>query len=375
MSWIRESDRVRRHALRLGVGIAVTAAAVARSPAVSAQQPLSAPAQQSASDPAGAEVLFNDAKKAMAAGDYESACPKLAESYRLDPGTGTLTALAVCHESQGKTATAWAEFIQVVSDAAQAHRTDRERFAKQHIAALEPKLSKLTVVVDAAALTLSGLEVRRDGILVGRAAWGTAVPVDPGDHTIEAVAKGKQRWSTTTRVRETADSQTLTIPPLEDAPIVSPPAPATLPPASSDEDKSAATQPSPSLEETPGEPSSARSQRVIGIVVGAVGLAAAGLGTYFGVEALSKSSDANDLCPKSTCSNAQGVNDEDAAKSSALASDIALGGAVVAVAVGTVLFLTAPRRPSTSPAVGLAPKLLPGAPGSRLPGAVYSLRW
>jgi hypothetical protein len=332
------------------------------SPAVTAQQAQ----QRPANDPAGAEVLFTDAKKAMAAGDYESACPKLAESYRLDPGTGTLTALAVCHETLGKTASAWAEFMQVVSDAAQAHRPDRERFAKQHIAVLEPKLSRLTILVDAATEALPGLEVRRDGIQLGRAAWGTAVPVDPGDHTVEAIADGKQRWSTSAKARET-DSSTVTVPALEDVPVAPSPAPVMPSPTLANDDRSAATKASTAA--SPSEPAGDR-QRTIGFVVGALGIAAAGLGTYFGVQALSKSSDANSLCGGSKCSNAQGVADEETAKGSAWGADIALGGAIVALGVGTVLLLTAPHRSSTSATVGFAPLLF-----SRVPGAAYSVRW
>jgi hypothetical protein len=368
MSWIRGSDRSHRLAAQLGVALAT--AVVAHSPPVAAQQP--APA----TDPAGAEVLFNDAKKAMASGDYESACPKLAESYRLDPGTGTLTALAVCHESQGKTATAWAEFIQVVSDATQAHRPDREKFARQHIAMLEPKLSKLTLTVDPAVQSLPGFEVRRDGVVVGRAAWGTAVPVDPADHTIEATADGKQRWSTTIKVRDGSDAQTVTVPPLEDAPATATGAPPASP-SPSDEDRNASAKPA---DEAGSPRPSASPQRTIGLVVGAVGVAAAGLGTYFGVEALSKSSQANGLCPQSTCSNTKGVNDESSAKGSALGADIALGGAIVALAVGTVLFLTAPHQASTSTNARLVPLFFSSPIGARGlgtagSGAAYSVKW
>jgi hypothetical protein len=312
-------------------------------------------------------VLFNDAKKAMAAGNYDSACPKLAESYHLDPGTGTLTALAVCHESQGKTASAWAEFIQVVSDAAQAHRLDRERFAKQHIAALEPKLSKLTVVVDGGAQTLAGLEVRRDGVLLGHAAWGVAVPVDPGDHTVEAVADGKLRWSSTTKVREAADSQAVTVPLLEDAPVA-PAAPAPAPSPSLRGDTSG-FQPPELL------PPSSSPQRAIGFVVGAVGLAAAGVGTYFGIEAIYKAGKANTDCPGSTCTDAAGVSDESTAKSSALVADIAIGGAVAALAVGTVLLLTAPHTTSSSSTSARATPRLFFGPLGRGGAAGYALRW
>jgi hypothetical protein len=351
------------------LGVAFLAVVLLRSPTVHAQ-PLQQ--EQPVTDPAGAEVLFNDAKKAMAAGDYESACPKLAESYRLDPGTGTLTALAVCHENLGKTATAWAEFIEVVSEAAQAHRPDRERFAKQHIALLEPKLSKLTVIVDAAAQAIHGLEVRRDGLLVGRPAWGTAVPVDPGEHTVEAVADGKLRWTISSKVRE-ADSQTVTVPALEDVPVP-PPAPSVVPPPTSAGDASSG-ETRPREEPSPSQLPSANPQRAIGLIVGAVGIAAAGVGTFFGVEALSKSSDANGLCPASKCSSAEGLNDESTARGSAWAADVAIGGAIVALGVGTVLLLTAPRRGTSGSAVNVAPLLFSRAAGPRAAGPLYTVWW
>jgi len=81
-----------------------------------------------ASSIAVAQVLYDDAKAAMAKGDYATACQKFAESHRLDPATGgTLLNLAVCHEKMGKTATAWAEFIEAEALAHQYNRRDREK--------------------------------------------------------------------------------------------------------------------------------------------------------------------------------------------------------------------------------------------------------
>src|SRR4051794_35386626 len=87
-------------------------------------------AHAEARDPVAAQALFDDARRLMAAGQTAEACPKFAESQRLDPGIGTAFNLADCYEKSGHVASAWALFLEVVSQARASGESDREAAAK-----------------------------------------------------------------------------------------------------------------------------------------------------------------------------------------------------------------------------------------------------
>jgi hypothetical protein len=144
------------------------------------------PALAQGGSTAAAEVLFQDGRALYEQGKYSEACPKLAESHRLDPATGTLLTLALCHEGEGKLASAWTELMDVKGRARQEGRDDREKIASERADGLRPRLSTLTVEVPAEVAKTEGLEVRVDGLALGAASFGIAVPVDGGEHRIEA---------------------------------------------------------------------------------------------------------------------------------------------------------------------------------------------
>src|SRR3954469_14435563 len=126
-------------------------------------------AQSSTQGRAVASRLYDDASALMASGQTAEACPKYAESQRLDPQLGTLLHLGECYAKLGKTASAWTSFKEAADIAAQ--RSDkREDKIRERIAILEKTLSNLVIVVDASEP--AGLELRQDGELVGRAGWG-----------------------------------------------------------------------------------------------------------------------------------------------------------------------------------------------------------
>jgi hypothetical protein len=173
-------------------------------------------AQATGTEVALAETLYRQARDLMAQGKYDEACPKLAESYRLDRATGTLLNLASCHERQGKVATAWSEYADAIVAARRDSRPDRVKFAEDRTRALEPQLPRLTLVVPTDA-DGPDLELRLDGLTIGTAARGVPTPLDPGKHAVEAHAPKKVTWSKDIDVK-VGEQQTISIPKLLDAP-------------------------------------------------------------------------------------------------------------------------------------------------------------
>jgi hypothetical protein len=106
------------------------------------------------------------------------------------------------------------------------------KFAQEHMAALEPKLSRLTLVVPPEA-DEPGLELWLDGALVGQAARGVPTPIDPGRHVVAAKAPNKKEWIFALQVGEAADNKTITVPKLESATASPVPAAAATPPPES----------------------------------------------------------------------------------------------------------------------------------------------
>ncbi|HMR05739.1 MAG TPA: hypothetical protein PKA88_08170, partial [Polyangiaceae bacterium] len=163
---------------------------------------------------AAAVALYDDAEKLMAAGNYAAACPKYAESNRLDPQLGALVHLADCYEKNGQTASAWARWRDAI-DIAGRTNDPRGDVARKRAAALQPKLSKLVIQVPPAS-DVTGLEVRRDGAQVSRSLWGSSVPVDAGKHVVEASAPGKKKLVAEVVVGANAASVEFNLPALED---------------------------------------------------------------------------------------------------------------------------------------------------------------
>jgi len=253
-----------------------------------------AAAAQTETKAAVAEALYRQARDLMAAGDYEKACPKFAESQRLDPATGTLLNLAACHEKQGRLASAWLEYSDAAVAARRDQREDRVEYAQSRALALESKLSRLTLLL-AADADEPELSIELDGASVGRAVVGAPTPVDAGNHTVRASAPGKKSWSQSILIGAEADQQSITIPKLE----LGPPEPAAVParPASAP-----ITPSSPSPPTTNDELSNRPIPTSVYLAGGITLALAAGAGAT-GVVYLNRRSDFDDLAKTEPDSN------------------------------------------------------------------------
>lgn len=315
-----------------------------------------------AGDAALAETLFRDGRALMDKGDYAAACPKLKESFTQDPATGTLLALGMCQEQAGQTASAWVTFGEAATRAKRDGRADREEAARERMAALEPKLSRLTIDVDPSSASLDGLVVKRDGVAVGKPAWGSASPVDPGEHVIEATAPGKKPWKSAVTIGATADNQSVKIPALEEesgaARAVSPSAPA------------AATTGEAGVE--PGAASEGFPLRTVGLVTLGAGIVGLGVGTIFALRASSLNSDSktDNHCDANNLCDPTGLEKRNDAISAANVATIGFVAGGVLAAAGVTLFIVgAPKDAKADSArVEAAPAMGPGVAGMLVSG-------
>ena len=289
-----------------------------------------------ADDSAAAQALFDQAKKAMAAHRYADACPKLEESLRLQEAVGTLLNLADCYEREGKLASAWSRYLEVASKARAAGQGARARIARDRAAALAPKLSSLVVDVPSSSRA-AGLEIRRDGTVVGEAEWGEAIPADAGTHALEASAPGRKPWSQTVLVADGATTARVTVPELDRIPVETKEAPVAAP---------AAESPAPAALPPPAsEPSHVQGLKVAAVVVGGLGVVGVGVGSAFGLMSLGKHNDAARLCPqRDSCTDPNAVTASRQAVDFGNVSTVAFIVGGVGLAGGAVLWLVAPKH-------------------------------
>jgi len=308
---------------------------------------LLAPAVAHADAPTSAEALFREGRSLLDAKKYDEACPKLAESHRLEPGAGTLLALALCHEGQGKPATASKELKQASELGQKNGRSDLAAAADKRARALEASVPHL--VVHLPAPDAASYRVRCDGEPVSEV--GTPLALDPGEHRVEVAADGKVSRSYVVRISGAGTTE-IVVDELQDA---------AAPVAASVAAAPAKAQPRPVIttaEPPPAaEPNRGGAQRTIGLVLVGAGVVGLGAGAWFGGQALSQSGEAKRTCPMADSCPDAGNEANDRAKESFKVSVVSLAAGTGALTIGALVYFLAPsssasqssaKRPQTT---------------------------
>jgi hypothetical protein len=273
-----------------------------------------------------AEGLFQQGKASLEAGQVAEACAKFEESQRLDPALGTLLNLALCHERQGKLATAWSEWADAAAMAERSGELERLRFARDAGARLENRVPKLLIRVYEPA---AGFELRIDGRPIGEAAWGVPIPLDPGVHRLDAAAPQRKSWARSFELVVGAAPFTLEVPRLEPMPALEP---------------RSAPKPLPSRAAVAGSTQTRSrahtTRRTWGYVTGAIGIAGFGAGTYFGLTTIAKQKIVDENCNSVSCRNEKGMTADRAAHRAATAATVSFGIGFAAALTSAYLLLT-----------------------------------
>ncbi len=337
---------------------------VAAALAIALLAPLRASAQPGESA-AVAEALFQQARDLVKQERYAEACPKLAESQRLDPKLGTLLNLAVCNEKLGKIATAWAEYTSAAAIARREGQREREDFSREQIAALEKKLARVILQV---AAPEAGLSVTLDDQPMAGAVLGTPLPIDPGKHRVSATAPGKKAWSQDIDVPAKKTEVLVSIPALEAAPAAPPPippapAPPAIPPAASPAPPPPPAVTPPPVATPPSTGSTATALMASGFSIGALGVV---VGTITGAVTLSQAGTLHMSCKNNVCPSGDQINIDAANRVANISNaSFAIGAAGVVVGVvGVFMRPGQPARPGAA-ALTLTPVIGPGVVGLR----------
>jgi hypothetical protein len=298
---------------------------------------------QAATDPAAADALFQKGREAAEKGQWAVACPKFAESQRLDPAPGTLLNLADCEEHLGQLASAYEHFKTALET--MPGNDDRIPFAKSRVAVLEKSVPHLTL--NASPDLPADAKVMRDDVQLGSASFGLALPVNPGTHAIVVLVPGHKEKRTTITLKA-GEAETLSLRP-------------------GDVDASAVVAPvTPVAPQSSAAPEPSRGgAHTAGLVLGTLGLVGIGVGAVTGIMVLQKKSiiDGPDCPTKATCNQA-GVDAATSGKSLSIVSTVAFAAGGAAFVAGAYLFF--PSDGPTKTATILAPETYPGGAGLRV---------
>jgi len=303
--------------------------------------------------------MFDAGDALMKDGRIHEACPKYAESYRLDPRLGALLHWADCLEQDGKLASAYAAFRDAV-ELAERSTDRRSDFAAARVHSLEPRLSRIVIDAPQAGLPPDAT-IQLDSLSIVASGLGVGIAVDPGAHTIRASAPDYAPFTSTLLVSE-GQVQRVTIPTLERRTPAEPASSGTV--AVEPSERAKATEQSALPEPKPASARPSNSQKWLGLAVGGAGVVALGASAAFFGSMMSALDQRDELCPVDPCppnADREHVRALESQARTAQTWGIALSiSGAIAMVVGTVIYVRAPSNPAVPrawqprPAKGIA---------------------
>lgn len=277
-----------------------------------------------------AEQLFDQGRALLQAGDAAAACPKFEQSQALDPALGTILNLGWCYQSEERWFDAYSTFERAIALARGEGHPDAERIASERAERAAAHLPKLRVLPSAStpqpALFLDGAALDWNG---AEQQW----PLAPGAHTLSARAPGS------------AESNSRVQLPDDGTAIVTVQLPALV-----------RLAPTPAPE--PARPKAFRSERVLAIGAGALGVAGVVVGTVFGLNSASKRDAADAHCDGPRCRDDEGMALRRDAVRAGNWSTVAFAVGGVGLAAGVTLWLWPSAEAANHTSLRLGPNAL-----------------
>jgi hypothetical protein len=301
-------------------------------------------------DDRSAARLYNEGSQLYKDKQYAEACPLLERSLAASPLIRTRGALALCYEASGKYASAYNTWRAIAEQAAEAGAAEAATL-KRAVEKTEQLVARITRMVFEPADSPTGLQVWLDGRLLAASELNAPVPVDPGEHTLEARAPERVDWKRTFQIAATGAGETRRLPigplaPIEPVHAETPPPPDRPPPDRPPPDR---PPPTPVIEKPPPTP----PLKYAAVASASTGLVALAVGTVYAFRARSKWADAkaHDCDGQGVCRNNTGVELVNDAGSKATIATISWIAGVALIGGGAALWFLAPSSGKREPAL------------------------
>ncbi len=179
-----------------------------------------------------ARELFQEAERDEDAKRWTEALEKLRRVAAVKLTAGVRYHIALCEENLGQLVAALADYTLAENQARAENAPDVLRLVGEKLKGLKGRVPRLTVVVPG---DVTDAEVRLDGEPILQAMWGVQIPMDPGEHKLEARAPGRvpmartitmqERDSTLVEIKLPEATKSPTTPPATTSGTTAPPTP------------------------------------------------------------------------------------------------------------------------------------------------------